>query len=108
MNGLSLAILELLAIGLGVDRLCFKKFLEDCSVIMRCNYYPRCQEADLTLGTGPHRDPTALTILQQDEVAGLDLFTNNRWLSIPPRPGALVINIGDTFMVRFLIIIFFN
>ncbi|KAJ0086180.1 hypothetical protein Patl1_08229 [Pistacia atlantica] len=55
------------------------------------------QPGRLTLGTGPHRDPTSLTILYQDEVGGLDVFTNNKWMSVRPRPGALVINIGETF-----------
>nr|UXG53462.1 GA20ox3 [Liriodendron chinense] len=98
MKELSLVIMELLAISLGVDRLHFKRFFQDSSSIMRCNYYPPCQEPSLTLGTGPHCDPTSLTILHQDEVGGLQVFSNNKWHSIRPRPEALVINIGDTFM----------
>lgn len=98
MKELSLVIMELLAISLGVDRLHFKKFFQDSSSIMRCNYYPPCREPSLTLGTGPHCDPTSLTILHQDEVRGLQVFSNNKWHSIRPRPDALVINIGDTFM----------
>lgn len=99
MNELSLSIMELLAISLGVYRLHYREFFEDSSSIMRCNYYPPCQEPDLTLGTGPHCDPTSLTILQQDDVNGLQVFADNKWKSIRPVPGALVINIGDTFMV---------
>ncbi|RWR78624.1 gibberellin 20 oxidase 1-B [Cinnamomum micranthum f. kanehirae] len=98
MKELSLGIMELLAISLGVDRLHFKQFFQDNSSIMRCNYYPPCQEPALTLGTGPHSDPTALTVLHQDEVSGLQVFSNSKWHSIRPRPDALVINIGDTFM----------
>ncbi|XXG87121.1 hypothetical protein AAC387_Pa11g1886 [Persea americana] len=98
MKELSLVIMELLAISLGVERLHFKKFFHDSSSIMRCNYYPPCQEPTLTLGTGPHCDPTSLTILHQDEVGGLQVFSNNKWYSIRPRPDAFVINIGDTFM----------
>ncbi|KAK9265338.1 hypothetical protein L1049_027253 [Liquidambar formosana] len=97
MKDLSLAIMELLAISLGVDRLHYKEFFQDSFSIMRCNYYPPCQEPGLTLGTGPHCDPTSLTILHQDEVGGLEVFANNKWLSIRPQPDALVINIGDTF-----------
>lgn len=93
--------MELLAISLGVERLHYRKFFEDGRSIMRCNYYPPCENAGLTLGTGPHCDPTSLTILHQDQVGGLEVFANNRWLSVKPRPDALVINIGDTFMVPF-------
>ncbi|KAF5208212.1 Gibberellin 20-oxidase protein [Thalictrum thalictroides] len=99
MKELSLVIMELLAISLGVDRLHFRKFFEDSNSIARCNYYPPCQEPSLTFGTGPHTDPTSLTILHQDQVGGLEVFTQNKWQAVEPRPDALVINIGDTFMV---------
>ncbi|XP_057984700.1 gibberellin 20 oxidase 2 isoform X2 [Hevea brasiliensis] len=74
------------------------KFFEDGGSIMRCNYYPPCNNSGLTLGTGPHCDPTSITILHQDEVGGLEVFANNKWQAIRPRLDAFVINIGDTFM----------
>ncbi|KAG5245986.1 gibberellin oxidase family protein [Salix suchowensis] len=98
MKGLSLSIMELLAISLGVDRGHYRKFFEDGCSIMRCNFYPPCQEPGLTLGTGPHRDPTSLTILHQDQVGGLQVFSDNIWQMVRPLQSALVINIGDTFM----------
>uniref|UniRef100_A0A5B7C5W7 Putative GA 20-oxidase n=1 Tax=Davidia involucrata TaxID=16924 RepID=A0A5B7C5W7_DAVIN len=98
MKELSLVIMELMAMSLGVERLHYRKFFEDGSSIMRCNYYPPCKEPGLTLGTGPHCDPTSLTILHQDQVGGLEVFANNKWKPIRPRPDAFVINVGDTFM----------
>ncbi|KAM5565618.1 gibberellin 20 oxidase 2-like [Rosa sericea] len=97
MKSLALSIMELLAITLGVKRLHYREFFEDAHSIMRCNYYPTCQEPSLSLGTGPHCDPTSLTILHQDQVGGLEVFVNNKWQSVRPIQGALVINIGDTF-----------
>ncbi|XP_042478664.1 gibberellin 20 oxidase 2-like [Macadamia integrifolia] len=98
MKELSLVIMELLAISLGIDRLHYRRFFQDSSSIMRCNYYPPCQEPGRTLGTGPHCDPTSLTILHQDEVGGLEVYAHNKWKSVRPRSDAFVINIGDTFM----------
>ncbi|KAK4572646.1 hypothetical protein RGQ29_030891 [Quercus rubra] len=98
MKDLSLAILELLAISLGLHPLHYKQFFEDSSSIMRCNYYPICQQPALAIGTGPHCDPTSLTILHQDQVGGLEVFANNKWQTVRPCHDALVINIGDTFM----------
>ncbi|XP_043722172.1 gibberellin 20 oxidase 1-D-like [Telopea speciosissima] len=99
MKELSLVIMELLGISLGIiDRLHYKRFFQDSSSIMRCNYYPPCQEPGRTLGTGPHCDPTSLTILHQDEVGGLEVYAHNKWKSVRPRNDAFVINIGDTFM----------
>lgn len=100
MRNLSLVILELLEISLGVDKSHYRKLFEDGNSLMRCNSYPPCKEAGLTLGTGPHCDPNSLTILHQDQVGGLEIFANNKWLAIRPRPDAFVVNIGDTFMVR--------
>uniref|UniRef100_A0A6N2LTI6 Fe2OG dioxygenase domain-containing protein n=1 Tax=Salix viminalis TaxID=40686 RepID=A0A6N2LTI6_SALVM len=97
MMGLSFAILELLAISLGVDRKIYRKFFEDGYSILRCNFYPPCQEPGNTLGTGPHCDSNSITILHQDQVGGLEIFTDNVWQTIPPLKGALIINIGDTF-----------
>ncbi|XP_010269098.1 PREDICTED: gibberellin 20 oxidase 1-D-like [Nelumbo nucifera] len=98
MKELSLVIMELLAISLGIDRFHFRRFFEDSSSIMRCNYYPPCEEPGLTLGTGPHCDPTSLTILHQDQVGGLEVLAQNKWQTVRPRSDAFVINIGDTFM----------
>ncbi|KAG4954418.1 hypothetical protein AAZX31_14G141000 [Glycine max] len=98
MKQLGIKLLELLAISLGVDKLHYNYLFEEGCSVMRCNYYPSCQQPSLALGTGPHCDPTSLTILHQDQVGGLDVFADNTWQTVPPRPDALVINIGDTFM----------
>ncbi|PKU75589.1 Gibberellin 20 oxidase 1-B [Dendrobium catenatum] len=96
---LSLSVMELLAISLGVDRSHYREFFADSSSIIRCNYYPPCQEPELTFGTGPHCDPTSLTILlQQEGVEGLEVFSGGEWRVVRPVAGALVVNIGDTFM----------
>ncbi|XP_054788209.1 gibberellin 20 oxidase 3-like [Prosopis cineraria] len=97
MKELGLKLMELLGISLGVERWHYREFFEDGECIMRCNYYPPCHEPGLALGTGPHCDPTSLTILHQDDVGGLDVFTDDKWQRVPPRPHALVVNIGDTF-----------
>ncbi|GLT84473.1 hypothetical protein SLE2022_027010 [Rubroshorea leprosula] len=98
MSKLSLGIMELLGLGLGVERTYFRDFFQGNDSIMRLNYYPPCQKPNLTLGTGPHCDPNSLTILHQDQVHGLQVFFDENWYSIDPNPNAFVINIGDTFM----------
>ncbi|XP_047077946.1 gibberellin 20 oxidase 2-like [Lolium rigidum] len=98
MKELSLTIMELLELSLSVERGYYREFFADSSSIMRCNYYPPCPEPERTLGTGPHCDPTALTILLQDDVGGLEVLVDGDWRPVRPVPGAMVINIGDTFM----------
>ena len=102
MEKLSLALMEILGASLGLDQAYFKEFYEDGGAIMRANCYPICPEPGLTLGVGPHRDPTSLTILHQDQVGGLEVLVDDQWKSIQPRNDAFVVNIGDTFSVWFI------
>ncbi|ESQ31034.1 hypothetical protein EUTSA_v10012190mg [Eutrema salsugineum] len=99
MNGLIMELMELLGISMGLrDRTYFRRFFEEGNAIFRCNYYPPCKQPDKALGVGPHNDPTAITILLQDDVVGLEVFAGGKWQTVRPRPGALVVNVGDTFM----------
>ncbi|KAA0033594.1 hypothetical protein IC582_013060 [Cucumis melo] len=98
LSELGLKIVELLGLSLGVPKERFRKFYEDNESIMRLNYYPPCEKPELTLGTGPHCDPTSITILHQDHVSGLQVYVDDEWHTIPPTTDSFVINIGDTFM----------
>ncbi|CAM0958000.1 unnamed protein product [Alopecurus aequalis] len=99
MEEVSLAIMEVLGVSLGLGRGYYRDFFADGSSTMRCNYYPRCPEPERTLGTGPHCDPSALTILLQDgDLDGLQVLVHGAWRTVRPKPGGLVVNIGDTFM----------
>ncbi|KAL5745425.1 hypothetical protein ACOSP7_026571 [Xanthoceras sorbifolium] len=86
MKKVSEMIFELLAISLGLeDHLHYKKYFEDGKSLMRVNSYPSCKNAEMALGTGPH-------------LGGFEVFYNNKWQSVRPRPDAFVIHIGDTFV----------
>ncbi|KAJ3688835.1 hypothetical protein LUZ61_017999 [Rhynchospora tenuis] len=98
MSRISLDIMEVLGLSLGVGPDHYRDFFQGNDSIMRLNYYPPCQKPDQTLGTGPHCDPTSLTILHQDDVAGLQVYIDGKWRTIRPRSNAFVVNIGDTFM----------
>ncbi|KAL8229751.1 hypothetical protein R6Q57_014651 [Mikania cordata] len=76
MSKLSNDIMELLGISLGIGKSRFRDFYVENDSIMRLNYYPPCQKPYQTLGTGPHCDPTSLTILHQDNVRGLEVFVD--------------------------------
>ncbi|XP_048133499.1 1-aminocyclopropane-1-carboxylate oxidase homolog 5-like [Rhodamnia argentea] len=68
-----------------------------------CRYRPPCPEPELTLDVTKHSDNNFLTILLQDQIGGLQVLHENRWIDVPPIPGALVIIIGDllrNFFIR--------
>ncbi|XP_057869196.1 feruloyl CoA ortho-hydroxylase F6H1-3 [Cryptomeria japonica] len=66
---------------------------------MVCNYYPKCPEPECTLGVGSHTDPGWITALMQDDVTGLQVLHEDRWVTVKPIPHALVINPGDVLQI---------
>lgn len=49
---------------------------------------------------GDHTDPGVLTLLLQDETGGLQASTRaGEWIDVPPRPGTIVVNLGDVIQV---------
>jgi isopenicillin N synthase-like dioxygenase len=57
--------------------------------------HPEAHEGEL-FGVAPHTDYGCVTLLWQDEVGGLEvLHRSGDWISAPPIPRTLVINIGD-------------
>lgn len=88
-------------------------FQENCqpnTCYLRMNRYPACPIASEVFGLTPHTDSDFLTILHQDQVGGLQLVKDGRWISVKPNSEALIINIGDLFQVDFnlLYITYFN
>jgi polar amino acid transport system ATP-binding protein len=44
---------------------------------------------------GEHTDYGLLTLLRQDEIGGLEIWHEDRWLPAPPVPDSFVCNVGD-------------
>uniref|UniRef100_A0A0D9VNV1 Fe2OG dioxygenase domain-containing protein n=1 Tax=Leersia perrieri TaxID=77586 RepID=A0A0D9VNV1_9ORYZ len=82
--------------SLGLEHDYIKKVLGEQEQHMAVNFYPKCPEPELTFGLPAHTDPNALTILLMDQqVTGLQVFKEGKWIAVNPQPNALVINIGD-------------
>lgn len=61
-------------------------------------YYPPHPQnhASELFGVAPHTDYGCVTLLWQDDVGGLEVMDRSgAWMSAPPIPGTLVINVGD-------------
>ncbi|GAB4833538.1 hypothetical protein Ancab_031781 [Ancistrocladus abbreviatus] len=71
-----------------------KEFREG-SQLMVANCFPPCPEPDLTLGMPPHSDYGFLTLLLQDEIRGLQIQYEGRWVTVEPIPNTFVVNVGD-------------
>ncbi|KAJ0744239.1 putative gibberellin 3-beta-dioxygenase [Helianthus annuus] len=63
---------------------------------LQLNSYPACPDPDRAMGLAAHTDSTLLTILHQNNTSGLQAHKEGTgWVTVPPIPGALVINVGD-------------
>ncbi|KAK7267376.1 hypothetical protein RIF29_20048 [Crotalaria pallida] len=86
-------ILSLISEGLGLD---FGYFDNDLtgSMLLSVNHYPPCPEPSLTLGITKHADPNLITILLQDDISGLQVLKDGKWIAVEAIPYAFVVNVG--------------
>ncbi|GAY55000.1 hypothetical protein CUMW_161030 [Citrus unshiu] len=78
-----------------------REFFENGVQAMRMNYYPPCPQPEKVMGLSPHSDAAALTILLQlNEVEGLQVKKDGKWIPVTPLPDAFIVNIGDTLEER--------
>ncbi|CAN1257898.1 2-oxoglutarate-dependent dioxygenase 11 [Linum perenne] len=68
---------------------------------VRMNYYPPCKESTKVMGFTPHSDPNGLTLVTQvnDDVQGLQIRKDGRWVPVVMIPGAFIVNVGDVFEI---------
>lgn len=105
----ALELLRALSVGLGLapDRL-VSAFDVDSS-FLRLNHYAPCPDAAPPdapwfpdrgpLAVHHHSDAGALTVLYQDAVPGLQVWTGERFEGVAPVEGALTVNLGDVLQV---------
>lgn len=100
MRDLSRLIVECLTEGLGLPPNTYTK-LETANAICnaRVNHYPACPDPSRVFGIPAHTDPQMLSILYQDEVGGLQVQKNGKWIGVRPDDTTFVVNLGDTFQV---------
>jgi isopenicillin N synthase-like dioxygenase len=90
-------VLRAIARFLKVDEEYFTDTVCDGNSVMRLLHYPaQTEPTGNHIRAGAHEDINAITLLLGAEEAGLELKTKDgRWIPVLPKPGELVINIGD-------------
>jgi len=101
--------LVLAALGLSEERAAAHRG-SPLGSLLRLNHYtlgdpaPAAERAGLAplgdLALGPHTDPGVITLLLQDDTGGLQTESREEgWIDVPPRPGTIVVNLGDSLQV---------
>ena len=109
-ENLAFRLLEIIAANLGMPTDYLNRdFKPNHTSFLRMNYYPVCPTPEFPagldkpsyghLGINHHTDAGAVTVLLQDDQAGLEVYRGKQWHLVETRSDALVINIGDIVQV---------
>ncbi|KAI3900225.1 hypothetical protein MKW92_004127 [Papaver armeniacum] len=94
---ISKELLKAIMEGLGLDENDNEKSLELISGVQKfsANLYPRCPEPEHAIGLPQHADHGLLTLLMQNDVGGLQIKNNEKWVAVNTIPNSIMVNIGD-------------
>ncbi|XP_047334761.1 protein DOWNY MILDEW RESISTANCE 6-like [Impatiens glandulifera] len=95
----SILILDLICEGLGLENNGYLKEGFSQQQLITLNHYPKCPDPTLVLGLPKHCDPHVITLLNQGDVPGLEVYKDQEWFSVKPIPNAFVVNIGYTLEI---------
>jgi isopenicillin N synthase-like dioxygenase len=99
MTGFAGLLASTFARGLGMPTDYFAQFYRKPLIQVRLlHYLPQETQAALEGGDSrAHQDAGGFTMLQQDDVGGLEIKSKSgEWLIVPPVENSFVVNIGDT------------
>lgn len=100
------SLFELLSEALGLNSNHLKEMGCSEGLYLQGQYYPPCPEPELTLGARDHADTSFLTVLQQDQIGGLQILHENQWVDVTPVHGALIVNVGDLLQASCTLIVY--
>ncbi|XP_062073753.1 S-norcoclaurine synthase 1-like [Humulus lupulus] len=96
LKKVALCVFKFMSRNLGLDSQTLASKFENGRQSIRINFFPPCMQANKVMGLTPHSDVTGLTILHQvNDVQGLQIKKNGKWVLVKPVSGAFIVNIGD-------------
>ncbi|MBD2112348.1 MULTISPECIES: isopenicillin N synthase family dioxygenase [Cyanophyceae] len=96
MTKLGHVLMRGIALSLGLEADYFEeRYTHDPLTLFRIFNYPAAATDSDQWGVGEHTDYGLLTILKQDNLGGLQVKSQGRWIEALPVPNTLICNIGD-------------
>lgn len=87
------------SLGLEADYIYKAINLERGLQLMAANYYPPCPQPELAIGMNYHTDPGMVTFLIDNEISGLQVEHNDKWVTVNSMPNAYLVNLSDHLQV---------
>lgn len=63
------------------------------------NYYPPCPQPELAMGLSHHTDQCLITLLADNDVSGLQVEQDGKWVSVTSVPNAFIVILADQMQV---------
>ncbi|EOY13121.1 2-oxoglutarate and Fe(II)-dependent oxygenase superfamily protein isoform 1 [Theobroma cacao] len=95
MKVLAQRLFGLISQSLGLKASCIEDAIGEFYQNITASYYPPCPQPELTLGLQSHSDMGAITLLIQDDVGGLQVLKDGKWLTVHPLPNAILVLLAD-------------
>ena len=91
------ALLQAIALYLGLDEFYFDNYVEKGNSILRCIHYPPItQEPKSAIRAEQHEDINLITLLVGASADGLQVLSKQgEWVSVTSLPDQIVVNVGD-------------
>ncbi|KAB2598999.1 flavonol synthase 3-like [Pyrus ussuriensis x Pyrus communis] len=67
--------------------------------ILAANYYPPCPQPESAIGLPRHTDSGLFTLLIQNEMNGLEVEHNGKWVTIDVPPNRFFVNLADQMRI---------
>ncbi|XP_060964948.1 2-oxoglutarate-dependent dioxygenase 19-like [Cannabis sativa] len=86
---------------LGLEENCIEKAtnLDMGLQYLLMNDYQSCPNPDQVIGLPPHTDPALMNILIQNDVGGLQILHNGKWVNWKAMPYSIIVDIGDQMQI---------
>jgi isopenicillin N synthase-like dioxygenase len=91
------ALLQAIALYLGLDEFYFDDFVIEGNSILRCIHYPPIvNEPKSSIRAEQHEDINLITLLVGASADGLEILSKqNEWVAVTSLPEQIVVNVGD-------------
>ncbi|XP_039121894.1 leucoanthocyanidin dioxygenase-like [Dioscorea cayenensis subsp. rotundata] len=95
-------IFTLLSLGLGLPAEKLETEaggMENILFQMKINYYPKCPQPNLALGVEAHTDVSHLTFIFHNNIPGLQVYYDGKWVTAKNVSDSIIVHIGDSLEI---------